>query len=400
MSTTSESRGPVLPEMIPLCVPQVAGNEWKYVKECIDTGWVSSVGAYVDKFERMVADTMGTRFAIATVNGTSALHMALKVGGVQPNDEVLVSTLTFIASANAIRYCDAWPVFIDAEPLHWQMDPNLVEEFLTRRCQWKNGALFNSETGRRVRAIEPVHILGHPVDLDPILELARKFELLVVEDAAEALGTHYKGKPVGGAGNFGCVSFNGNKIITTGGGGMVVTNDEALASRVRYLTTQAKEDPVEFRHSEVGYNFRLPNLLAAFGCAQLESLPSYIDCKKRIAARYREELASVPGIHQYSVAPYADCTWWLYTIRVDPAEYGMSSSELRRQLQTRNIQTRPLWQSMHSSRAHQPAKAVLTGVADHLVANCLSLPCSVGITTEQLGWVCDNIRQLHQQGTG
>ncbi len=399
MSTTYEPGGPVPPEMIPLCVPHIAGNEGKYVQDCIDTGWVSSVGAYVDRFERMIAEQMGTKYAVATVNGTAALHMALKVGGVEPDDEVLVSTLTFIASANAIRYANAWPVFIDAEPRHWQMDPNLVQEFLTKQCEWKHGVLRNKLTGRRVRAIEPVHILGHPVDLDPILELARKFDLLVVEDAAEALGTRYKGREVGGLGDLGCVSFNGNKLITTGGGGMVVTNDEVLAAKVRYLTTQAKDDPIEYCHNEVGYNYRLPNLLAAFGCAQVERLADYIDCKNRVAAQYREELDSVPGLRHYEAASYADCTWWLYTVQIDPVEFGMTSRELRLRLQQCNIQSRPLWQAMHANPAHQTAQAVLTGVADTLVAECLSLPCSVGITSEQVTQVCRTIRQIQQQTT-
>ena len=397
MSTTYEPGGPAPAEMIPLCVPQIAGNEGKYVQDCIDTGWVSSVGAYVDRFEQMIAERMGTKYAVATVNGTAALHMALKVGGVEPDDEVLVSTLTFIASANAIRYANAWPVFIDAEPRHWQMDPNLVEEFLTKRCEWKQGVLRNKLTGRRVRAIEPVHVLGHPVDLDPILELAQRFDLLVVEDAAEALGTRYKGRAVGGLGDLGCVSFNGNKLITTGGGGMVVTNNETLAARVRYLTTQAKDDPVEYCHNEVGYNYRLPNLLAAFGCAQVERLADYIDCKKRVAAQYRDELTGVPGITLYESAPHADCTWWLYTVRVHATRFGMTSRELRSQLQQRNVQTRPLWQTMHTSPAHQPAQAVLTGVADGLVADCLSLPCSVGITPAQISTVCRTIIDLHRR---
>ncbi len=227
--------------VVPLIVPEICGNEWLYVKECLDTGWVSSVGSYVDRFEQMVAKQVGAKYAAATVNGTSALHVALLVAGVKrEEDEVLVSTLTFIAPVNAIRYAGAWPVFIDAEPDYWQIDPSKVVEFLESSCRWSNGALYNSRTGRRVTAIIPVHVLGHPVDLDPILAIAEKYGLKVIEDATEGLGATYKGQSLGSLGHIGCFSFNGNKIITTGGGGMLVTNDEEWARKAKYLTTQAR----------------------------------------------------------------------------------------------------------------------------------------------------------------
>src|SRR5215470_5632061 len=197
----------------PLCVPEIRGNEWKYVKECIDSGWVSSVGQYVEKFEQELASAVGARFGVATVNGTCALHIAMLVAGVQPEDEVLISALTFIAPANAIRYIGAWPVFIDAEPEYWQMDPERVAHFLEQQCEWKSGALYNKLTGRRVRAIMPVHILGHPVNIDRILDLARSFNLRVIEDATESLGATYRDKKVGNLGDIACFSFNGNKII-------------------------------------------------------------------------------------------------------------------------------------------------------------------------------------------
>src|SRR5580700_10880503 len=206
---------------IPLIVPEIRGNEWRYVKECLDTSWVSSVGPFVDRFEQMVAQHAGTKHGVATVSGTSALHVALLVAGIKPDDEVLVSTLTFIAPVNAIRYVGAWPVFIDAEPTYWQMDPARVLEFVERDCRWSEGTLYDKHTGRRVTAVIPVHILGHPVDLDPILAVARRFGLKVIEDATEALGAAYKGRAVGCLGDIACFSFNGNKIITTGGGGMV-----------------------------------------------------------------------------------------------------------------------------------------------------------------------------------
>src|SRR5439155_7054592 len=269
---------------LPLCVPHFRGNEWRYLKECIDTGWVSSVGAYVDRFERAVAARAGTRHAVAVVNGTSALHLALLAAGVGPDDEVLVSDLTFIAPANAVRYAGAWPVFIDAESAAWQIDVQKLADFLHKECDRRGGIVRNRATGRRVRAVLPVHVLGHTCDMDPILEIARRFELPVIEDATECLGADYKGQHAGALGDMGCFSFNGNKLITTGGGGMVVTDNAAWATHVKHLSTQAKADALEYEHDEVGYNYRLTNIQAALGVAQMEVLDEHIAAKRRIAA--------------------------------------------------------------------------------------------------------------------
>jgi perosamine synthetase len=366
--------------VVPLIVPEIRGNEWRYVKECLDTNWVSSVGAYVDRFEQMVAQQAGTNHAVATVNGTSALHIALLVAGVRPEDEVLVSTLTFIVPVNAIRYVGAWPVFIDAEPAYWQMDPARIVEFLERECRWSEGRLYNRRTGRRVTAVIPVHILGHPVDLDLILVVARRFGLKVIEDATEGLGATYKGSSLGGLGDIGYFSFNGNKIITTGGGGMVVTNNEEWAQKAKYLTTQAKDDQIEYVHGEVGYNYRLTNLLAAVGCAQMEQLPVYLVAKRKIAARYAEGLRNVPGIVPMRNAPWAASTFWMYTILVDEETFGMDSRRLMRALDSKQIQCRPLWQPIHQSPAHALKSVVAMPVAEQLARQALSLPCSVGLT--------------------
>jgi perosamine synthetase len=368
---------------VPLAVPEIRGNEWRYVKECLDSSWVSSVGSYVDRFEQMVAQQSGTRFAVATVNGTSALHISLLLAGVEAGDEVLVSTLTFIAPVNAIRYVGAWPVFIDAEPIYWQMDPTRVVEFLERECLWKEGALYNRHTGRRVKAIIPVHVLGHPVDVDPIIEAAKKFNLRVIEDATEGLGATYKGHPLGSSGDMACFSFNGNKIITTGGGGMLVTDNEEWAQRARYLTTQAKDDPVEYVHGEVGYNYRLTNLLAAVGCAQMEQLPSYVAAKRRIAARYTEALSAIPGLSPMKNALWAATTFWMYTVLVEEEEFGIDSRQLMRLLAVQQIQSRPLWQPIHRSPAHRLKEPVVMPVADLLARKGLSLPCSVGLSESE-----------------
>jgi perosamine synthetase len=378
---------------IPLCVPEVRGNEWKYVKECLDTGWVSSVGAFVDQFEKQVADYIGANSAVAAVNGTCALHVALLVAGVKPDDEVLVSTLSFIAPANAVRYAGAWPVFIDAEPNYWQMDVEKVRDFLDSHCVWKNGQLRNKQTGRRVSAIIPVHILGHPVDIDPIVEAARRYHLVVIEDATEGLGAKYKGRMVGNLADISCFSFNGNKIITTGGGGMIVTENEAWAARAKYLTTQAKDDPVEYVHNEIGYNYRLTNIQAAIGCAQLEQLDNYISKKRRTARTYTEALAGIPGVSIMGEAEWAFSIFWMSTILVDAERFGLTSRQLLQGLATEKIQSRPLWQPLHLSPAHAECQPQQCPVAERLHKTCLSLPSSVGIRIEDIERVAAAVKE-------
>jgi perosamine synthetase len=365
---------------VPLCVPELAGNEWAYVKECLDTGWVSSVGAFVDRFEAGFAARVGTRHAVATTCGTAALHVALQLAGVGPDDEVLVPALTFIAPANAVRYLGAWPVFVDVDPRHWQMDPERVADFLARGCTMRDGALRNRVTGRRVAAMLPVHLLGHPVDAAPLLALAAEHGLRVVEDATESLGARYRGTPVGHLGEMACFSFNGNKLLTTGGGGMLVTDDDRLAARARYLTTQAKDDAVEYVHRAVGYNYRLTNVLAAMGLAQLERMDAHLAAKRRIAARYAQALGDVPGLTPMAEAAWAESAFWMYTLTVDPDAFGMTARALMAELGRAGVQTRPLWQPLHRSPAHAGAYALPCPVADAVHARALSLPCSVGLT--------------------
>lgn len=369
---------------IPLCAPEIRGNEWKYIKECLDTNWVSSVGPFVERFERELAAYVGTKYAVATCNGTAALHIALLVAGVEPDDEVLVPTLTFIAPANAIRYVGAWPVFMDAGPDYWQMDSQKVVDFLKKECKWRNGALYNQMTGRRVSAVLPVHIMGHPVDMAPILEVARKYNIAVVEDATESLGAQYQGRMVGHLGDIACFSFNANKIITTGGGGMIVTDNEAWGRQAKHLTTQAKDDPVEYIHSEIGYNYRLTNIQAAMGCAQMEQLDRYIAAKRKIVSVYSETLSSVPGITAMREAPWAFSIFWMYTMLVDEVKYGVGSRALMHYLSEGGIQTRPLWQPLHCSAAHKNCNSYRIEIAEKIQKQALCLPSSVGLSlTEQ-----------------
>jgi perosamine synthetase len=365
---------------IPLSVPVLRGNEWKYVKECLDTNWVSSAGPFVDRFEQAIAERLERRHAVATVNGTAALHLALLVAGVKPGDEVLMPALTFIAPANAVRYVGAWPVFLDVEPEYWQLDPQRLADFLDRECTLRHGELQNRRTGRRVRAVLPVDVLGHPCDMTSILAIARENELLVIEDATESLGAQYQGRPAGALADLACLSFNGNKIITSGGGGMVVTDRDDWAERVRYLSTQAKDDPVEYVHRAVGYNYRLTNLQAALGVAQLEDLNAAVEDKRRIAHMYSEAFAAVPGVRAMAEAPWATSTFWLYTILIDPYAYGSDSRAVLNRLSSIGIQTRPLWQPLHQSAVFGELAPAVLPVTEHLAAQGLSLPSSADLS--------------------
>ena len=391
MNDTTRTSGVPSVGFVPLSVPEIHGNEWEYVKECLDTSWVSSAGSYVDRFEKSLAAETETAYAVATVNGTSALHVALLVAGVRADDEVLVSSLSFIAPANAIRYAGAWPVFIDAEPAFWQMDPQKLTDFLVRDCDWRDGALINRSTRRKVTAIVPVHILGHPADMEPIIAVSRKYGLKIIADATESLGSKYHGEASARYGDISCISFNGNKIITTGGGGMIVTDSEEWARRAKYLTTQAKDDEVEYIHGDVGYNYRLTNIQAAMGCAQMELLHEFVETKRRIAATYTKELSGVTGITTMPEPAYGFSTFWMYTILVDEASFGMSSRGLLAALARHQIQTRPLWQPLHRSPAHAGAFRTECPVSEKLNRMALSLPCSAGLTGEQQAHVVEQI---------
>ncbi len=368
---------------IPLSAPEIAGNEWRYVKDCLDSGWVSTAGAFVERFEIEFAARLGARYAVATMNGTSALHLALQAAGLRPEDEVLMPSFTFIAPANAVRYAGAWPVFVDAEPETWQMDPARVVHFLERQCSWTGSGLCNRATGRRIGAVLPVHVLGHPVDLAPILAVAERFGLPVVEDAAESLGARYRGRPVGRLGQIACFSFNGNKLMTTGGGGMLVTDDAALARQARYLGTTARDDALEGVHGAVGYNYRLTNLQAAMGCAQLERLDDLLAAKRRIAARYGVALAGLPGVQVMPEADWAESAFWLYSIRLDAESAGLDARALRARLARAGIETRTFWQPLHLSPAHGGAPCLGGSVAERLHREILSLPCSCGLAPDE-----------------
>lgn len=383
--------------MIPLCIPEIRGNERLYIEDCFNKNWISSVGKYVERFEHSVAEYLGVRYAVACVNGTVALHIALLVSGIQSGDEVLVPALTFVAPANAIRYVGAWPVFIDVSSDTWQMDPQRVIEFLSKGCYSRNGRLINKHTKRIIRGILPVHILGHPVDMDPILDIARRFNLAVIEDATESLGAVYKGLKIGTLGDITCFSFNGNKIITTGNGGMIVTNNKQWANKARYLINQAKDNPLEYIHNEIGYNYRLSNINAALGVAQMEKLDEYIAAKLKIAARYNEGLSNISGIVLPVNAKWAESTFWLYTILIDRKSYGSDSRSLLRKLSRMGIDCRCFWHPIHTLRPFRQCYAYNINVANRLYRDGLSLPSSVGLLPREQNFVIESIRKYRKK---
>lgn len=357
---------------IALHEPWLIGNTERYLLECLKTNYVSSVGPFVIRFEEEFAAFVGARYAVATCNGTAAIHTALLVLGVGPGDDVLVSTFTFVASVNPIRYQGASPVLIDSEPRTWNMDPALVVAELQTRAA----------AGRLPKAILVVHLYGHPADMDPILEAAGRFGVPVVEDAAESLGATHRGRAVGTLGRIGCYSFNGNKVITTGGGGMLVTNDPELARRARHLTTQAKRPGLEYWHDDIGYNYRLTNLQAALGVAQLEVLPSFLERKRQIAATYAEAFANVPGIRLLRQAEWAQSSWWLNCILVDQDQCGTERVELIEELEREGIQARPLWVPIHRLPIYADAERIGGAVAECLFLQGLSLPSSPSLTLD------------------
>jgi len=391
---TAAPGAPAAEGQVPLCVPEIRGNEWNYIKECLDTNWVSSAGSYGTRFEKMLADYVGANHAIVTVNGTSALHIALLVAGIEPDDEVIISSLSFVAPANAIRYAGAWPVFMDAEPKYWQMDPEKLESFLTQECRWQDGHLFNKLSGRRLKAILPVHILGHSCDMDPIIDLARKFGLTIIEDATESLGAGYKGNNVGSMGDVACFSFNGNKLITTGGGGMIVTNNQEWAERALYLTTQAKDDPIEYVHNEIGYNYRLSNIQSAMGVAQMELLDELVSAKRAIARRYHEGLQGVEGLTLMPTQPETTPVYWLYTVLLAPNTTLEVRKDVVRTLNAQGIGSRPLWHPIHGLPPYAECQSYLMETSMDLYHRAINLPSSAGLTEVDQQRSIDSLKSI------
>jgi perosamine synthetase len=359
--------------------PCFAGNEWTYVKECLDTGWVSSVGKFVDRFEEQLAEYTGTKRAIAVVNGTAALHVCLLLAGVEAGDEVLIPSLTFIATANAVSYCNAIPHFVDCEERTLGLDPAALGRYLGEIAYMGADGCINRLTGRRIKAVVPMHTFGHPVDLDPLLYVCQRFRLELIEDAAESLGSYYKGKHTGNWGKLSALSFNGNKVVTTGGGGAILTNDEELGRKAKHLTTTAKvPHRWEFNHDMVGYNYRLPNLNAALGCAQLEQLPCFVVRKRALAERYRQAFTEVEGVKFFSEPEFAISNYWLNTLLLAENLAGERDAVLAA-TNDAGVMTRPAWTPMHRLPMFANAPRMALPVTESLAARLINIPSSASL---------------------
>ena len=361
---------------IALHEPSFSGNEWAYVKECLDTGWVSSVGKYVDRFEAMLAEFTGVRRAVAVVNGTAALHICLKLVGITQGDEVLIPALTFVATANAVAYCGATPHLVDSEERTLGLDPKKLSAYLLDIARVRTDGCINKQTGRRIKAVIPMHTYGYPVDLDPLAELCRQYKLELVEDAAESLGSFYKGRHTGNWGKISAVSFNGNKTITTGGGGAILTNDEKLGELAKHLTTTARvPHKWNIQHDEIGYNYRLPNVNAALGCAQLEQLTGFIRKKRNLGRKYKKAFEGIGGVRFFSEPDFVKSNYWLNVLLLDE-KFSDQRDDLLEMTNNVGIMTRPAWTLMNKLPMFWDCPRMDLSVAENLEKRIINLPSS------------------------
>ncbi len=379
--------------MIPLAIPHLAGREAAYLQECIDSTFVSSVGPFVDRFEKMVAQAAGCRTAVATASGTTGLHAALTALGVGRDDLVIVPTWTFIASANAVAHCGAMPWLLDVERQSWNLDPDLLLQALDEQTEHRSGKVIHTASGRRVAAIMPVHGLGTPANMPAIVDCAKKFNLPVLADAAAALGATCNDQPVGRMGaDLTVFSFNGNKTITAGGGGAVTGTDEKLLDTVRHLTTTARHGS-GYDHDRIGFNYRMTNLQAAVGCAQMERLPQLLAAKKRIYEDYRTGFADRPDLTPFPVPPWGDSAHWLSGVFLENIEEKQLEPLLNK-LQKAGIGVRSFWKPIHQQVPYAKAPKWLTGVADDIWYRILPLPSSSGLTREEGERVVSTVKKF------
>ncbi|WP_088228624.1 LegC family aminotransferase [Desulfosporosinus sp. FKB] len=371
----------ILPERgsVALHEPTFEGNEWDYVKECLDTGWVSSVGKFVDRFESQLAEFTGVKYVVAVANGTAALHICLKLAGVENGDEVIIPALTFIATANAVCYCGAIPHMADSDFNTLGLDPYKLRGYLEDIAEIRQDGCYNRQTGRKIKAVVPMHTFGHPVDLDPLVELCQEYKLALIEDAAESLGSYYKGRHTGNFGKLAALSFNGNKVITTGGGGAILTNDESLGKLAKHLTTTAKvPHKWAFNHDQIGYNYRMPNINAALGCAQLEQLPSFLKIKRALAENYRAVFQGMDHVKFFGEPSFAQSNYWLNALLLDE-----ESAELRDPILSETndlgIMTRPVWTLMSKLPMFGECPKMDLTVAESIEHRLINIPSGVAI---------------------
>jgi pyridoxal phosphate-dependent aminotransferase EpsN len=372
-------------KQILLSTPHMGEAEQEFVREAFDTNWIAPVGPHIDAFEQEFCRVVGARHAAAVSSGTAALHLAMRLIDVQPEDEVFCSTLTFTATANPIVYQGAKPVFIDSDRLSWNLDPNLLHDALTQRAR----------SGKLPKAVIVVHLYGQSADLDPILEVCDRYEVPLIEDAAESLGATYKGRASGTFGYIGIYSFNGNKIITTSGGGMLVCNTPELAAKARFLATQARDPAPHYQHSEIGYNYRLSNVLAGIGRGQLKVLPDRVNARRYNFEYYYRALGHLPGIEFMPEAPYGRSTHWLTCLTINPETFGSDREQVRVALAEQNIEARPVWKPLHLQPVFSPYEHIGGTVAEDLFERGLCLPSGSNLTVEDLERVIEAVRSVH-----
>jgi len=390
--------------MINLHEPLLAGNERKYIKNCLDQGWVSSAGKYVDIFEKKISKYTGAKYAVACINGTTALQVSLRLAGVKKNDEVIVPSMTFIAPVNAISYNNAKPIFMDCDE-YYTIDVNKTVDFINNETHTIKQKKFgnnlsitvNNKTGNRITAIIVVHVFGNAANLDRLVDLCRRKNIALIEDAAESIGTfystsRYKKRHTGTLGTIGCLSFNGNKIITTGGGGMILTNNQKIAKRAKYLITQAKDDPIYSVHNEVGYNFRLTNILAALGLAQLESLSKYIKKKKVIHERYKAKINKIKYLSISNTPYYAACNYWLNILEINKNLSKKKLSKIIKYLFKKGIEVRPLWHPNHLQNKYKNCQNYKLDNINKIYLNRLCLPSSSQLTKKEQDFICKKLK--------
>ncbi len=376
-----------MPPRILLSSPHLGLDERVFVQEAFDTNWIAPVGPHIPAFEQEFCQVVGSPYAAALSSGTAALHLALRLIGLQPGDEVICSTLTFIATASPITFLGASPVFIDCEPQSWNLDPHLLEVELRRRAQ----------LGTLPKAVLLVHLYGQSADLDPILALCNRYEIPLIEDAAEALGATYKGKAPGTLGRIGIYSFNGNKIITTSGGGMLVSADPALVEQARFLATQARDPAPHYQHTTIGYNYRLSNVLAGIGRGQLRVLKDRVAARRRNFQVYQAALGEIPGLQFMPEAAYGHSTRWLTCLTIDPNQFGCDRETLRLALAANNIESRPVWKPLHLQPVFSHCETVGGQVAEDLFTHGLCLPSGSNLTDTDLERVIAVIRSQYQR---
>jgi len=384
--------------MINLSVPNLSMDILENLKECLESGWVSTGGRFIPEFETKVKNYMKTKFAAGVQSGTAGLHMSLQVLGVQRDEEVFVPTLTFIAAVNPTTYLGASPIFIDCDD-SLCMDPLKLEKFCSEECDFREGVLVNKKTNKKIRALVIVHVFGNMADMEKIMDIAKKYNLRVLEDATEALGTYYtegryKGKYAGTIGDIGVLSFNANKIITTGGGGMVVGDNEELVEKVRFLSSQAKKDTLYFIHDEIGYNYRMLNLQAALGTSQIDQLESFIETKIKNYEIYKEELEKIEGLEILPFVEGIRANHWFYSLKIDKEKYGIGRDELLQKLVDAGIQTRPIWGLIHQQKPYSACQSYKIEKALYYYDRILNLPCSSNLTEKEVYQVIEKIKEF------